>query len=76
MADRIEFREVTRAGTPGDLVAAAELATDGVTVTYTGAVAQDTLASLARHARRSETAMFALVREHGWSNGWLMAVNA
>ena len=73
MAELIEFRSVNADGTPGDVVASATLAV-GV-VSYVGATAEQTVQMLARRFRRTEAEMFALVREQGWSNGWLMAVN-
>lgn len=73
MSERIELRRVTADGTPGDVVASATL--DGDTVTYAGATAEQTFQMLARRYQRTEAEIFALVRNQGWSNGWLMAVN-
>jgi hypothetical protein len=73
LAELIEFRTVNADGTPGEVVASATFA--GGQVTYAGPTAEQTVQMLARRFRRTESAIFELMRDNGWSNGWLMAVN-
>lgn len=73
---KVTFHRVAEDGIlrPRSELGAASL--DGDRVTYTGAVAEETIQMLARRFRRSEAEIVALVAKNGWSNGQIVAATA